>query len=127
MSDVDNNAANVSQGAHVVASDGEKLGSVVSAGADYLVVEKGLIASEHMSIPTSAIRVVEEKTVHLNVTRDEALQMRERMTTRPAAEQSSSGRQDVAAAVASGQDAAVAADPPDAPVSGGTANVPRRQ
>ena len=57
----------------VVCSDGSKVGSVVAVHPRYIVVEKGFFFPTDYYIPTSAIDEVEDGRVHLNVTKDQAL------------------------------------------------------
>ena len=60
-------------GADVVGSDGEKLGSAIEIGPDYIVVEKGLFFPTDYVIPNGVIASVEPDRITLTVTKDEAL------------------------------------------------------
>jgi hypothetical protein len=63
---------NISGGMDVVGSDDEKVGDVADLQGDYVVVRKGFFFPSNYYIPTSAISAVSDR-VHLDVTRDEAL------------------------------------------------------
>jgi len=60
-------------GTDVYAADGDKLGTVSSAGADYVVVEKGFFFPTDYYIPTSAVTSVDGDKAYLNVSKDQAL------------------------------------------------------
>lgn len=60
-------------GAEVVDADGERLGNVIAAAADYIVAERGFFFPTDYYIPRGAIAEVAEATVRLVVTRDDAL------------------------------------------------------
>ena len=57
----------------VVGSDGSKIGSIVAVHPRYIVVDNGFFFPTDYYIPTSAIDDVEDGRVHLNVTKDQAL------------------------------------------------------
>lgn len=63
----------IEPGADVFGSDGEKLGSAIEVGPDYLVVEKGLFFPTDYVIPNGAIAAVEPGRITLTVSKDEAL------------------------------------------------------
>jgi hypothetical protein len=63
----------ISGGSDVFGSDGEKVGSVADIQGDYVVVSKGFFFPTDYYIPTSEIGNVDDDGVHLNLTRDEAL------------------------------------------------------
>ncbi len=63
----------VEPGASVYGSDGEKLGSLMEIGPEYIVVEKGLFFPTDYFVPTGAIESVEPDRITLTMTRDEAL------------------------------------------------------
>ena len=63
----------IEPGADVFGSDGEKLGSAIEIGPDYLVVEKGLFFPTDYVIPNGAIAAVEPGRITLTVSKDEAL------------------------------------------------------
>lgn len=60
-------------GTAVVGSNGEKVGEVVAAYRDYLVVQRGFFFPTDRYIPAGAIADVGGDRVHLNVTRDDAV------------------------------------------------------
>ncbi len=71
---MDNNLMiNVREGMDVFGSDGEKLGSIDRMEGDYLVASQGFFFPTDYYIPTSAISTVDGDQVHLNVTKDAAL------------------------------------------------------
>ena len=63
----------VEPGASVYGSDGEKLGSIMEIGPDYIVVEKGLFFPTDYFVPNGAIASVEPDRITLTMTKDEAL------------------------------------------------------
>ena len=63
----------VQPGATVHGSDGEKMGSIIEIGPDYVVVEKGLFFPTDYFVPTGAIASIDGDRVTLTMTRDEAL------------------------------------------------------
>jgi uncharacterized protein (TIGR02271 family) len=63
----------IPEGTDVVGADGDKVGKVVAAEPDYIVVEKGFFFPTDYYIPTSAINNFDGDKVYLNVTKDEAL------------------------------------------------------
>jgi len=64
---------NFSEGTDVVGSDGNKVGEVVAVHQNYVVVEKGFFFPTDYYIPTSAIANYDGDKIHLNVTKDAAL------------------------------------------------------
>jgi uncharacterized protein (TIGR02271 family) len=64
---------NVPEGTDVVGTDGDKVGKVVAAQSNYIVVEKGFFFPTDYYIPTSAIANYDGDKVYLAVTKDEAL------------------------------------------------------
>jgi len=64
---------NFREGMDVVGSDGGKVGEVVAAHRNYVVVEKGFFFPTDYYIPTSAIANYDGDKIHLNVTKDAAL------------------------------------------------------
>ena len=60
-------------GTDVYASDGDKLGTVSSAGVDYVVVEKGFLFPTDYYIPTGSFSRVEDGKAYLTVNKDEAV------------------------------------------------------
>jgi hypothetical protein len=65
----------LSAGDSVISADGEKLGTVAAIREDSLLVEKGLFFVTDYQIPVTAIARFDADAgeLHLNVTRDEAL------------------------------------------------------
>jgi uncharacterized protein (TIGR02271 family) len=63
----------IPEGVDVVGADGEKVGKVVAAEANYIVVEKGFFFPTDYYIPTGAIGTFDGDKVYLTVTKDEAL------------------------------------------------------
>jgi uncharacterized protein (TIGR02271 family) len=63
----------IPEGVDVVGADGDKVGKVVAAQANYIVVEKGFFFPTDYYIPTSAINTFDGDKVYLSVTKDEAL------------------------------------------------------
>ena len=64
---------NFSEGTDVIGSDGNKVGEVVAVHQNYVVVEKGFFFPTDYYIPTSAIANYDGDKIHLNVTKDAAL------------------------------------------------------
>lgn len=73
MTDYNQEQWTVTEGADVVGSDGEKVGEVVNANPDYIVVKKGFFFPNDYYVPSSAISSVDEGHVYLNVTKEEAM------------------------------------------------------
>jgi uncharacterized protein (TIGR02271 family) len=63
----------IPEGTDVVAADGDKVGKVVAAEGDYLVVEKGFFFPTDYYVPRGAINTYDGDKVYLSVTKDEAL------------------------------------------------------
>jgi len=63
----------VQAGDDVFGADGEKVGKVVELQGDYLVVEKGFFFPTDYYIPRAAVSGYDDGRVHLNVSKDEAL------------------------------------------------------
>lgn len=62
------------QGMDVYGSDGEKVGEVDLIEQDYFVVRKGFFFPQDHYIPKSAISSADDDAIHLNVTKDGALE-----------------------------------------------------
>jgi uncharacterized protein (TIGR02271 family) len=60
-------------GATVYGAEGDKVGTLQTYGANYIVVEKGFFFPTDYYIPVSAINTFNEEEVFLSVTKDEAL------------------------------------------------------
>ncbi len=60
-------------GADVLGSDGERLGGVIAATAEYIVVEEGFFIPTYFYIPRTAIAKIEDAIIHLTITKQEAL------------------------------------------------------
>lgn len=58
----------------VVGNDGHRLGSLKAVGHDYVLVARQWFGAD-LYVPVTSIANVERETIHLNLTRDEALQM----------------------------------------------------
>jgi uncharacterized protein (TIGR02271 family) len=63
----------ITEGMSVFGSDGDKVGTIVSVGPSYVVVEKGFFFPTDYYIPFSALASQTENGVYLNVTKDAAL------------------------------------------------------
>lgn len=63
----------IPEGADVMDSDGERLGGVIAASADYIVVEQGFFFPTDFYIPRTVIDTIDGATVHLTITKQEAL------------------------------------------------------
>lgn len=74
MDDYMDKLVDVEPGSSVYGSDGEKLGSIVEIGPNYVVVEKGLFFPTDYFVPNDAIASTEAGRITLAVTRDVALQ-----------------------------------------------------
>ena len=84
MTDYNQDQWTVTEGADVVGSDGEKVGEVVNAYPDYIVVKKGFFFPTDYYVPSRAIASVDEGHVYLNVTKDEAMNQDPSWDTEPA-------------------------------------------
>jgi hypothetical protein len=60
-------------GAEVMDADGERIGGVIAASAEYIVVEQGFFFPTDFYIPRSTIEKIEEAIVHLRITKQDAL------------------------------------------------------
>ena len=58
----------------VVGNDGHRLGTIKDVGRDYVLVSHSKFGAD-LYVPVSSIANVERETIHLNLTRDDALQM----------------------------------------------------
>jgi hypothetical protein len=58
----------------VVGNDGQRLGTIKEVGSPYLLTSRSMSYAESF-VPVSSIADVEHETVHLNLTRDDALRM----------------------------------------------------
>ncbi|HXR26888.1 MAG TPA: hypothetical protein VN771_03420 [Candidatus Baltobacteraceae bacterium] len=58
----------------VVGNDGRRLGTVLGAGQSYVLTSRGALTAP-LYIPASAIANVEHEVVHLNLAKNEAMQM----------------------------------------------------
>jgi len=63
----------IPEGTDVIGADGDKVGKVVAAEANYIVVEKGFFFPTDYYIPISAINSYDGDKAYLSVTKDEAL------------------------------------------------------
>lgn len=96
MTDYNQEQWTVTEGADVVGSDGDKVGEVVNAYPDYIVVKKGFFFPSDYYVPSSAIANVDEGHVYLNVTKDEAMNQDPSWDTEPVAS-TTTGYDDTAA------------------------------
>jgi hypothetical protein len=60
-------------GAEVVDAEGERLGHVLAAAADYIVAERGFFFPTDFYIPREAIAEVSDATVRLGLTKADVL------------------------------------------------------
>jgi hypothetical protein len=58
----------------VVGNDGQRLGTIKDVGHDYILTSRSMMGAD-LYVPVSSIANVERETIHLNVTRNDALQM----------------------------------------------------
>ncbi len=65
--------SDITEGADVYGSDGEKVGTIVEIRPNYAVVEKGFFFRTDYYIPISAFSGVRDSKLYLTVTRDAAL------------------------------------------------------
>ena len=64
----DRDVDTVVAGTEVYGSDGAKVGVVGEVGSDYLLVERGLLSTKKMRVPTSDVaRVDSDGVVHLSI------------------------------------------------------------
>lgn len=63
----------IPRGAEVMDSDGERLGAVIAASPEYIVVEQGFFFPTDFYIPRTVIDKIDEAVIHLTITREEAL------------------------------------------------------
>jgi len=63
----------IPEGTEVVAADGDKVGKVIDAQGDYLVVEKGFFFPTDYYVPRTAIASYDGDKAYLAVTKDQAL------------------------------------------------------
>jgi len=71
--DNSNDYIDLQPGMEVFSRDGEKVGKVVSLDNTQLTVEKGFIFHQDVVIPMNAVEGADERSIYLNVTKDEAL------------------------------------------------------
>lgn len=60
----------ISAGAEVLDADGDRVGSVVAAAAEYIVVERGFFFPTDSYVPRGVIAAIENGTVRLTMTKD---------------------------------------------------------
>lgn len=58
----------------VVGNDGLRLGTIKVVGHDYVLVSRSWFGAD-LYVPVTSIANVEHETIHLNLTRDDALHM----------------------------------------------------
>jgi hypothetical protein len=61
------------EGAEVMDAEGERLGGVIAASPDYIVVEQGFFFPTDFYIPRTVIDKIEDAIVHLTITKQQAL------------------------------------------------------
>jgi hypothetical protein len=61
------------EGAEVMDAEGERLGGVIAASPDYIVVEQGFFFPTDFYIPRTVIDKIEDAIVHLTITKQAAL------------------------------------------------------
>jgi uncharacterized protein (TIGR02271 family) len=66
----------IPEGTDVITADGDKIGKVIAAQDDYIVVEKGFFFPTDYYVPTSAVSSYDGDKVYLGVTKDQALNQR---------------------------------------------------
>src|SRR5215211_7961321 len=66
-------STDISTGAEVFGSDGDKVGTVAAVYPGYIVVEKGFFFPTDYYIPTSAVASYDNDQVYLTLTKDAAL------------------------------------------------------
>ena len=57
-----------------VGNDGPRLGIIKEVGHDYVLISRPMFGAD-LYVPVSSIADVEHETIHLDLTRDDALQM----------------------------------------------------
>jgi hypothetical protein len=93
----------IAEGADVIGSDGEQLGTVDRVEGEMMIIRKGWVFTADHAIPLSVITAVSDTQVTLKVTGDEALAVGQ--SALEPAQGDSAGRQDHDADVALGTDA----------------------
>ena len=63
----------IPEGTEVIAADGDKVGKVIGAEGDYLIVEKGFFFPTDYYVPRTAINAYDGDKAYLAVTKDQAL------------------------------------------------------
>jgi hypothetical protein len=63
----------IPEGTELRSADDEKLGKVISANRDFVVLEKGFVFPTDFYIPTSAVDRFDGETAYLGLTKDEVL------------------------------------------------------
>jgi len=63
----------ITSGADVLDSEGERMGNVIAAAVDYIVVEQGFFFSTDFYIPRTVIDKIEDAIIHLTITKQDAL------------------------------------------------------
>lgn len=71
--DFQNQHPSMRAGTPVLGFDGHKIGTIVAVRSHHLIVEKGYLAPITYRIPTSAVAGIENDSVLLNVTKNQAL------------------------------------------------------
>lgn len=63
----------ITVGAEVTDVDGERLGNVIAAAADYIVAEQGLFFPTDYYLPRSVISAIEEGVIKLSISKADVL------------------------------------------------------
>lgn len=63
----------IPEGAEVMDAEGERLGGVIAASLDYIVVEQGFFFPTDFYIPRTVIDKIEDAIIHLTITKQQAL------------------------------------------------------
>ena len=72
---VGQNPIQLREGMNVVGADSEKLGEVEDVRGNYIVVKKGFLFTSEYFVPSNAVNNVDDESLYLNVTKDEATNM----------------------------------------------------
>lgn len=72
---VDQDPIQLREGMNVVGADSEKLGEVEDVRGNYIVVKKGFLFTTEYFVPSNAVNNVDDESLYLNVTKDEATNM----------------------------------------------------
>jgi hypothetical protein len=65
--------ATITSGADVLDSEGERMGGVIAASLEYIVVEQGFFFPTDFYIPRTVIDKIEDAVIYLTITKQQAL------------------------------------------------------